>query len=96
MNLFQKITKEIETCEADIRQLEYQIERNQDLYIEGYTDSLKMNNKLIKERAKCYHQLSSLLDKKNELLSKSSKGEIKDLPSSVSPEIEVKTPEITK
>lgn len=68
VDLVKKITEEINQYEVYSNALYNQIMRNQDLYIEGYIDSLKMNDKLEKERIKYRSKISKLSGKRNRLL----------------------------
>ena len=66
--LAQQITEEIAYYESYAYTLYKQIERNQDLYIQGYTNSLQMNTKLVKEREKCLNKISKLTERRNRIL----------------------------
>ena len=67
-DLVQNITEKIRYYETYSNKLVNKIERNQDLYIEGYADSLKVNNKLVKARIKCHSKISKLSEKRSKLL----------------------------
>ena len=67
MNTIQVIDAEIERLDKYSCELYWEIDRNQDLYMQGYLGSLKINNKIEQERIKCDTKIRKLKEKREKI-----------------------------